>query len=254
MIRRFRLEVAYDGTAYAGWQVQPRHTTVQGELERVLREITGAEKVRVESSGRTDAGVHARGQVAHTDLLDPPMRPEKLALGMNALLAEDIRVQRIRSVPDSFHARFSAIGKEYRYYIHNAPVWSPTDRLYRSWIREPLNLAAMQKAAALLQGQHDFAAFAANPNREIDGTVRHVSILKVAKAGPLITVRAVGDGFLYKMVRSLAGFLIRVGREEVPPQAAADILHSKVRTARVPTAPPEGLFLWKVYYDKVPAS
>jgi tRNA pseudouridine38-40 synthase len=254
MTRRFRLDVAYDGTAYAGWQVQPRHTTVQGELERVLKEITGAEKVRVESSGRTDAGVHARGQVAHTDLPDQPMRPEKLALGMNALLAPDIRVRKIREVPDTFHARFSAVGKEYRYFIHNAPVWSPTDRLYRSWIRETLDVPAMQKTARLLQGKHDFAAFAANPNREIEGTVRHVPILNVRKSGELITVRVVGDGFLYKMVRSLTGFLIRIGRGELPPHVATEILHSKVRTARVPTAPAEGLFLWKVYYDKIPAS
>jgi tRNA pseudouridine38-40 synthase len=244
---RYRLEVAYDGTDLSGWQVQPQRTTVQGELERVLLELCGR-AVRVEASGRTDAGVHARGQVAHLDWPAVPMPPPRLMRALNALLPDAIRVLRVRRVAADFHARFSARGKEYRYFIDNAPVRMPVDRLYRAWIREPLDVAAMQAAALALVGCHDFAAFAANPNREIDGTTRTLHELRVTRRGTLITIRARGDGFLYKMVRSLAGYLIRVGRGEVAPDEARTILASRIRTARVPTAPPEGLFLWRVYY------
>lgn len=250
--QRYRISIAYDGSAYAGWQVQPSHTTVQGELERVLLELSG-DRVRVESSGRTDSGVHAREQVAHFDLPDTPFKPGKLQIGMNALLKPDIRVLSVRRAAPEFHARFSAKGKEYRYFISNAKVPSPFHRLYRTWIRDPLDVSAMRTAAASLQGYHDFAAFAANPNREVDGTVRHLYRLTLTQRGTEITIRAAGDGFLYKMVRSLAGFLIRIGRHEISPDTARTILASKLRTARVPTAPPEGLFLWKVYYRKPPS-
>lgn len=249
--QRYRITVAYDGSAYSGWQVQPRHVTVQGELERVLVELSGAEKVRVESSGRTDRGVHAKEQVAHFDLPSGAFRPDKLRIGMNALLKPDIRILNVRKVPADFHARFSAKGKEYRYFIANEPVPLPFHRLYRTWIKDPLDVKAMQKAARLLEGRHDFVAFAANPNRELDGTVRTLYELSVTRRGAEIMIRARGDGFLYKMVRSLSGFLIRVGRGEVSPETAQTILHSKVRTARVPTAPPEGLFLWRVYYRSI---
>jgi tRNA pseudouridine38-40 synthase len=251
-LQRYRLDVSYDGTAFAGWQVQPRHRTAQGDLEHALKQLTGATHVRVEASGRTDAGVHARGQVAHVDLPQQHRRPDKLRQGINALIDEDLRILQVRAVPDSFHARFSAKGKEYRYTIDNAPVRSPLTRLHSAWIRDRLDVDAMQQAARQLEGRHDFAAFAANPNREIDGTIRTLYRLSVARRGDRITLRAVGDGFLYKMVRSLAGFLIRVGRGEVEPAATQAILDSRIRTARVPTAPPEGLCLWHVYYRNPP--
>lgn len=247
-LERYRMDVSYDGTAYSGWQVQPRHRTVQGELERALTGITGG-RVRVESSGRTDRGVHAREQVAHFDLARGGFDPSKLLIGINALIEPDIRVLRVRKVAPDFHARFSATGKEYRYFIHNGAVLPPCHRLYRTWIRPALNVAAMRAAATHLQGSHDFAAFAANPNREVDGTYRTLYVLSVTRKGPEITVRARGDGFLYKMVRSLAGFLIRIGRGELAPDDARRILDSRLRTARVPTAPPEGLFLWRVFYS-----
>ncbi len=245
--QRYRIDVAYDGTNFAGWQVQPRHTTVQGELEGALKQL-GGRHVRVEASGRTDAGVHARGQVAHFDWPEKADRPDRLLRGINALLPDAVRVLKLRAVPDTFHARFSAVGKEYRYFIDNGSIRQPIDRFYRTWVRDPLDLEAMQAAATVLEGEHDFAAFAANPNREIDGTIRTLYRLSVTKKGPLITIRAHGNGFLYKMVRSLSGFLLRVGRQEVQPVVAKTILHSKLRTARVPTAPPEGLFLWRVFY------
>ena len=247
--QRYRLDVAYDGSEFAGWQVQPNQSTIQGELERSLQELSG-QHTRVEASGRTDTGVHARGQVAHFDWPAGVMPDRKLLVALNALLPAAIRVLRVRQVPEAFHARFSATGKEYRYFIDNGPVRHPIERHYRTWVRDRLDESAMQSAAVLLQGEHDFAAFTANPNREVDGTVRELRILTVRRQGRLLTIRAAGNGFLYKMVRSLAGYLIRVGRHEIEPDTATAILASKTRTARVPTAPPEGLFLWKVEYAK----
>ena len=243
---RYRMVVAYDGTAYAGWQTQPHHRTIQGELERVLHELT-LQKERVHCSGRTDAGVHARAQVVHFDL-SVPVTAKKLQLGFNALLDPDIRVLSIRKAKPDFHARYDARGKEYRYFIHNANILPPHLRHTRAHVRAPLNVPAMNRAARHLVGPNDFAAFSANPHREIDGTVRHLRGLRVRRKGQEIEIVARGDGFLYKMVRSLAGFLIRVGAGDLPPDSAAEILKSRVRTARVPTAHPQGLFLWKVTY------
>ena len=244
--RRYKMIVAYDGAGYAGWQIQPSHTTVQGELERILHELTG-EKERIHCSGRTDAGVHARGQVTHFDLAKPVIL-KKLQIGFNALLEEDIRVLSIRNARPDFHARFDAKGKEYRYFIWNGEIMPPFVRQYRAHVRAPLDVKAMNAAAKRLVGKHDFAAFSANPHYERDGTVRHLRELKVTRHGRDFTIVAKGDGFLYKMVRSLAGFLIRVGAGDLKPEAAAEILTSKIRTARVPTAAPQGLFLWRVLY------
>ncbi|HRZ12012.1 MAG TPA: tRNA pseudouridine(38-40) synthase TruA [Kiritimatiellia bacterium] len=251
-LQRYKILLGYDGSACWGWQAQPAHRTVQGELERVLKELTG-ETQRIQCSGRTDRGVHAREQVAHFDLAKPVVL-RKLLLGFNALLQEDIRVFSIRKARPEFHARYDAAGKEYRYFIWNGPVMPPWLRHYRTLVRAPLDVRAMAQAAMRLVGRHDFSAFSANPNREIDGAVRHLRALSVRRRGREITVTARGDGFLYKMVRSLAGFLIRVGAGELPPEAARVILDSKSRTARVPTAPPQGLFLWKVAYSKKGAS
>jgi len=243
---RYRITVAYDGTNYAGWQVQPGHPTVQAAIEDALRRITG-ETVKIHGSGRTDQGVHAQGQVAHFDL-ETPRDAERLQKGLNALLAADVRVLRVARARPEFHARRSAAGKEYRYFIWNDPIASPCGRLYHAHVRPPLDVRAMQAAAAHLVGRHDFAAFAANPNREVESTVRTVTRLSVRRRGPEIVVRAASDGFLYKMVRSLVGLLIRVGEGAVAPSDVPAILASRVRTARVPTAPPEGLFLWRGRY------
>jgi len=244
--QRYKLLLAYDGAAYAGWQVQPNQRTVQSELEAALRRLAGA-SVKLHGSGRTDQGVHAAGQVAHCDL--PFVLPAaSLVRALNALLPAAIRILRAQLVGAAFHARRSAVRKEYRYLIWNGKVISPFLRLYRTHVRAPLDVRAMRQAAALMVGRHDFAAFTANPNREVESTRRHVMKLTVSRKGREITIRVQSDGFLYKMVRSLAGFLIRVGAGAVPPEEALRILHSKIRTARVPTAPPQGLFLWQVWY------
>ena len=248
--RRYRMTVAYDGTDFHGWQVQPNQPTVQEALEAALRRLTGS-PVHVHSCGRTDTGVHARAQVAHFDLARP-WEGWKLQRALNALLPESVRVRELRRTRADFHARYDAAGKEYRYSIWNAPVPCPLHRLQAVHVRPPLDLAAMRRAAAMLEGTRDFAAFSANPRREIGGTVRTLWRLSVRKRGSLVTISALGDGFLYKMVRSLAGHLIRVGEGAVPAEETADLLASKLRTARVATAPARGLCLWKIHYGSIP--
>jgi tRNA pseudouridine38-40 synthase len=245
---RYKIKVSYDGTNYAGWQVQPHHRTVQGELERLLREMTCRKRVRVESSGRTDAGVHARAQVAHFDLNQPIADTKHFLRGLNAQLDRDIRVMTLERVPDDFHARYSAIGKEYRYFIYNGSIVPPTKRLYRLQEGRPLDIDQMRAAAVLLEGEHDFAPFSANPKRELNGTVRTIYSLQVRKHGSDITLEVQGNGFLYKMVRSLAGFLIEVGIGRRDPGFVQEIFDHGRRTAIVPTAQPHGLFLWNVIY------
>jgi tRNA pseudouridine38-40 synthase len=247
MTTRFRARVSYDGTSYAGWQIQPAHATVQGEMEKAIRFLTGGH-VRVYCSGRTDQGVHGRGQVVHFDLAGE-WTASKLLRGLNAKLPEDIRVEALRRAPADFDARFSATGKEYRYFIWDGPVMPACFRLYKVHVRRRLDVSAMNAAAAHLAGRHDFASFSANPNREVDGTVRTLRSLRVKRTADGVAIVARGDGFLYKMVRSLAGFLIRVGLGDLAPEDAPAILKARKRTATVPTAPPQGLFLWKVSYS-----
>ena len=248
--RRYRVTIAYDGTDLSGWQAQPEKPTVQGALEAALKRLTG-EDVRVHSCGRTDAGVHARAQVAHFDLARP-RENGKLHKGLNALLPAAVRVTGLCRTRPDFHARYDATGKEYRYTVWNSPVECPLHRLQAVHVRHPLDLAAMRRAAGMLVGTRDFAAFSANPHREIGGTVRTLWRLAVAKRGNLVTITAVGDGFLYKMVRSLAGHLIRVGLGAVPAAETAALLASQRRTARVETAPARGLCLWKIHYGAIP--
>ena len=243
---RYRITVAYDGSAYAGWQVQPNHMTVQQRIEEVLHSLS-SETVKVHGSGRTDQGVHAEGQVAHFDL-SKKWVCGNLQNGMNAKLPQDIRVLKVSRAKPDFHARRSAVKKEYRYFIWNAKVMNPTRRHYATHVRKPLDVKAMQAAANLLIGKHDFAAFTANPNRVVESTVREVYSLSVKRTGSQIVIRASSEGFLYKMVRSLTGLLLRVGEGAVALDEVKEILASKIRTARVPTAPPEGLFLWRVWY------
>ncbi len=244
--QRYKIVLAYDGTAYAGWQVQPDQRTIQSELERVLAALTG-DTPCVHCSGRTDAGVHARSQVAHFDLSRQVVET-KMQSGMNALLDDDIRVLLFKQAHPDFHARYDVIRKEYRYLIWNDRVVPPHLRLYRTPAMRKLDPAPMRAAAAMIKGEHDFAAFSANPNREIDGTRRKLYALRVLQNGREIQIVAAGSGFLYKMVRSLAGFLMRVGAGELEPESAQTILDSKTRTATVPTAAARGLFLWRVWY------
>lgn len=247
MTQRYKMIIAYDGTDYAGWQVQPRKNTVQAEIERVLKIVTG-KKVRIHHSGRTDAGVHAKGQVAHVDL-DKVVDLRRFQSSLNALLKPDVRIMKLQNVKDDFHARFGAVSKEYRYFIWNGPAVPPELRLYRLHERRPLDIDAMKKAAQHLVGKHDFAAFTANPNREIGGTMKTVTKISVTRSREgEVKICVVGKGFLYKMVRSITGFLLRVGTGKLQSQDARRLLKKAERTNEIPTAKPLGLFLWKVDY------
>lgn len=245
--RRFKFVVAYDGTAYSGWQVQPHHPSVQQELETHLAKMVD-HVVKVHGSGRTDQGVHARGQVAHVDL-DCRMDARALQRAINYHLPFDIRVLKVTEVASTFHARRSAKGKEYRYFVWNDTQVLPDKRLYTAHAYRKLDLEAMRAAALHFVGRHDFASFTANPQREIESTVRSIFAFTVRKKGKEIVFSVSGEGFLYKQVRSMVGFLLRVGEGAEKPEAVSELLHSCApRKARVPSAPAQGLFLWRVWY------
>lgn len=245
--RRFKLTLAYDGANYVGWQVQPSLPTVQQTLETVLGVLVD-HPVKVHGSGRTDQGVHARGQVAHFDATTR-LDARAILRACNARLPPDIRVMAAVRARADFHARRCATGKEYRYFVWNDTIMPPDRRRYAAHVLRPLDLARMQAAASAFVGTHDFGPFSANPQRQIPSTVREVYSCTVSKRGHAFVFRISGSGFLYKQVRSMVGFLLRVGEGAEPPEAVAAVLHANApRTARVPSAEPHGLFLWRVWY------
>ena len=249
MPQRLKLSVAYEGTAYAGWQSQAGGNTIQDHLEAAFKNVT-SETVRVHGAGRTDAGVHALGQCAHADVAARDWPGDRWVHALNASLPVTIRVQRARYVPPSFHARFSATGKTYRYRIWNARVFSPLE-YGRCWhVPMPLDLEALGDAAAALRGTHDFAAFAANRGKPEASTVRTITAVRVRRTAAVITLEFSGDGFLYKMVRLLVGALVRCGRGKMPPARVRELLSSPASSsaAERTVAPAEGLFLMRVRY------
>ena len=236
-MKRYRIVLAYDGTRYAGYQLQENGVAVQQRLEEALAYVS-----------RTDAGVHARGFCAHVDL-DVPIPPKNLVRAMNARLPDDIRVLRAAFARPDFNARNDAKGKEYRYFVYQADILPPHLAPFWTFCHRPLDLAAMQDAAARFVGRHDFVSFAANPHRDLETTVRTIFAFTVRRSGPRYTFSVKGDGFLYKQVRSMVGFLLSVGKGNEKPAAVTELLAAAApRTARVETAPGRGLFLWKVWY------
>ena len=250
--RRYRITIAYDGTRYSGYQLQSNGISVQQRLEEVLEYLDRA-PVRVFGSSRTDAGVHAKGFVAHFDL-SKPIPPANLPRAMNSRLPEDIRVLRAAYAKPGFDARKDAKGKEYRYFLYNADILPPCLAPYWAFMHKRLDVDAMRDAARRFVGRHDFSPFAANPHRELETTVRNIFSFEVKKSGPRIVFIVRGDGFLYKQVRSMVGFLVQVGLGCEQPEAVTDLLKRRApRTARVPTATGRGLFLWKVFYGRMPS-
>ena len=245
--RKFKTVIAYDGTSFSGWQYQENALGIQQVVEEVLEYLEGA-KVRVYGSSRTDAGVHAKGFVAHFELTKP-IPPKNLVRAMNARLPESVRVLSASYAKSGFDARLSAKGKEYRYFLYQADIMPPHLVPYWTYCRRELDAQAMAKAAEYFVGRHDFAPFAANPHRVLETTVRNIFSFTVKKRGPRYVFTVRGDGFLYKQVRSMVGFLISVGKGNEKPEAVKEILEANApRTARVETAPSRGLFLWKVFY------
>jgi len=249
--RRYKAVIAYDGTSYSGWQYQENAVGIQQVVEEALAFLEGG-PVRVFGSSRTDAGVHAKGFVGHFDLTKP-IPPKNLVRAMNSRLPDAIRVMRASYAADDFDARLSAKGKEYRYQLYQADILPPHMAPYWTFCHRPLDLDAMRRAAAFFVGRHDFVSFAANPNRALDSTVRNIFSFEIGKSGPRHVFAVRGDGFLYKQVRSMVGFLISVGKGNERPEAVRELLEAKApRTARVETAPARGLFLWRVFYREVP--
>jgi tRNA pseudouridine38-40 synthase len=246
-MRNLKLVLAYDGTDFNGWQTQPGYRTVQETLETALKVLTG-ENVRVNASGRTDAGVHAVGQVVN--FYSNTHHPSAvLVRAVNGNLPPDVVVSAAQDVPQAFDATRDARRKLYRYVIHDGEVPDPFLRRYCWQSRWQLDASAMREAAEALKGRHDFHSFETDwPNRM--SSVRTITHLAVNRAGDWLWIDVEADGFLYNMVRAIAGTLINVGRDFWPVSHVAEILHAEDRRQAGPTAPAQGLFLMRVSYER----
>jgi tRNA pseudouridine38-40 synthase len=245
-MRRIKLVLEYCGTRYHGWQVQPNALSVQECIERPLTQITNG-PVRVHAAGRTDAGVHALGQVVHFDTASAMPLPA-LQRGLNSLLPDDIAVLQVTEVPMDFHARYAARQKTYAYIVHNHPVRSVFLAPYTWYVPQPLDVPAMRSAAQVLVGCHDFSAFRA-ASCAARSPVRCVSRIAVKRRAARIFFVLCADGFLQHMVRNIVGTLVDIGRGKIPAEAMTAILQSRQRQLAGPTAPPQGLCLVRVRYD-----
>jgi tRNA pseudouridine38-40 synthase len=235
----------YSGTRYHGWQVQPQAVSVQGTLEACLARITNG-PVRLHAAGRTDAGVHAMGQVAHFDTASHIALPA-LVRGLNSLLPDDIVVRQAADMPADFHARYSARHKTYAYLVHNHPIPSAFRAPYAWHVPQPLDLPAMRTAARLLVGRHDFSAFRAT-SCAARSPVRCLFRMGIKRRATCLFFVLRADGFLQHMVRNIVGTLIAMGRGQIPASAMATILYARQRQQAGPTAPAHGLFLVRVVY------
>jgi tRNA pseudouridine38-40 synthase len=244
-MRQIKLVIEYDGTAYCGWQVQPNGISIQQVVEEALVKLQG-QAVRLHSSGRTDAGVHALGMVAaFKTMKELPVRA--YADGLNALLPPDVAVKVAEEVPVSFNPRADAVSKHYRYTIFNGHRRSPLLRLTSWHLRGRLDVGLMQEAAFHFVGEHDFAAFRAS-NCAAQTTVRRIFDLTVAKEGDTVIIDVRGSGFLKNMVRVIAGTLVAVGQKKMPPDVITVLLAGGNRGASGITAPAQGLCLMEVFY------
>jgi tRNA pseudouridine38-40 synthase len=238
--------VEYDGTDYLGFQVQAQGRTVQGEIEGTLAAVT-QERIRIIGAGRTDSGVHAQGQViAFSTAWRHPV--EELQRALNAVLPADIAVHELRPVARGFHPRFDAVGREYRYTILNQPLRSPLARRFAYHFSRPLDVAAMNEAAGILVGSHDFASFGRAPQG--DNTVRQVYRALWTPEEPFVYFDIVANAFLYRMVRSLVGTLLLVGTGELSSDGLEEILQAADRDRAGQVAPAHGLCLMKVNYSE----
>ena len=247
-MKRVKLTVAYDGTNYCGWQVQPNGLAVQEVLNRCLSEFLGTE-TEVIGASRTDAGVHALGNVAVFDT-EARMPAEKFSYALNTRLPQDIRIQDSCQVPEDFHPRFQETIKTYEYKIYNRQFPDPTKRLYTYFYYYPLDVQKMRQGAGYLIGEHDFKSFSTY-KPEVENTVRTIYELDIHRSEDnVITIRIRGNGFLYNMVRIIAGTLIRVGGGYYPPEHVKEILEGKNRELAGETARPEGLTLVEIRYPE----
>lgn len=245
-MKRVKMIVAYDGTNYKGWQVQPNGITIEEVLNKTLSELLG-EEIVVTGASRTDSGVHSLGNVAIFDT-ETRMPADKIAFALNQRLPEDIVVQGSCEVPDDWHPRYQKSRKTYEYRIVNRTFRMPTRRLDTYFYHHPLDVEKMKKAASYLVGEHDFKSFCAI-GAQVKTTERTIYSCEVFKEGDIITIRVTGNGFLYNMVRIIAGTLIRVGGGDFEPEHMQEILEACDRSAAGPTAPAHGLTMIGLEYE-----
>lgn len=245
-MKKVKLVVAYDGTNYCGWQIQPNGVTIEQKLNEALTQLLG-EDIKVTGASRTDAGVHSLGNVCVFET-SSRMPAEKISFALNQRLPEDIVVQSSCEVDESFHPRFSKSKKTYEYRILNRKMRMPTRRLDTYFFHYKLDVAAMQKAAGYLVGEHDFKSFCA-ANAQSETTIRTIYSCEVSKKEDIITIRVTGNGFLYNMVRIIAGTLIKVGNGDYKPEDMEEILDACDRSKAGPTAPAHGLTMIGLEYE-----
>ena len=245
-MRRIRLTVAYDGTNYCGWQIQPNGITIEEVLNKAICKLTG-EEIQVIGASRTDSGVHARGNIAVFDT-ESRIPAERFSYALNQRLPKDIVVVRSDEVDLTWHPRYQDTLKTYEYHIINTKVPIPTERLYNYFVSFDLDVEQMRRGAAYLVGEHDFAPFCCI-RTNAKTTVRTITDLQILQRGEHITIRITGNGFLYNMVRIIAGVLVRVGRGFYEPEKVKELLEGGERTREAVTAPPQGLCLMEISYQ-----
>jgi tRNA pseudouridine38-40 synthase len=243
-MRNLKITIEYNGANYCGWQKQPDSLGIQGTIENAIYEIT-KERVKVIGSGRTDAGVHAFGQVANFNL-ESKILAQKLPNALNSKLPKDISIIKCEEVSKDFHSRYSAVGKKYRYLIYNSEYRSPIYKDISYQVKYDLDFEKMCKEAKSLIGTHDFVGFMSSGS-SVSDTVRTIYDIELKKEENLITIEIEGNGFLYNMVRIIVGTLVDIGRNKIN-ENLIDIINSKSRQKAGHTAPAHGLFLKKVYY------
>ena len=244
-MKRIMLEVAYDGTNYYGWQIQPNEITIESVLNEHLSRLL-KEEIKVIGASRTDSGVHALGNVAVFDT-HSSIPGERMSYALNRLLPKDITIQNSKEVSSDFHPRYSNSIKTYEYRILNSEFPIPTQRLYSYFVKAPLDIDLMKLGAGYLVGSHDFKSFCSSKS-QVKSTVRTIYGIKIEKKADLITIRISGNGFLYNMVRIIAGTLIKVGHGAYSPEKVKEILEMKDRTIAGPNAPACGLTLVGIQY------
>ena len=246
--KRILLTIAYDGTEYSGWQKQKNSTvkTIEEEVEKACKKLFGVQNIEVIGASRTDAGVHALGQRAMIEV-ETSIPTEKIPFAIRSFLPEDIVVQKAENVPNTFHPRYDCVKKTYRYRILNSEYKNPMERKYTEFVHRPLDVEKMKEASVYFKGTHDFKGFCSSQT-EVKSTVRTIFDIAVEKNGNIVEIYVTGDGFLYNMVRIIAGTLIYVGLSKIKPEDMGDIIASMDRARAGKTAGPEGLTLMKIYY------
>ena len=245
-MRNIKLTIEYDGKDFNGWQKQPSKLNIQGEIERAIEEITG-EKIELIASGRTDAGVHALGQVANFKT-NSSIPVSKIPIALNTKLKRSIRIIKAEEVEENFHSRYNCKRKTYRYIINNSENGTAVYRNLQYNFSEKLDEGKMNKAIQYFIGEHDFKAFKASGTSS-KSSVREIYSGKVEKNGEIVIIEITGNGFLYNMVRIIAGTLLDVGIGKIKPEEIPNIIKSKNREKAGKTLPPQGLYLVKVEYD-----